>query len=65
MDRRIRSHRVQISDLVGLLPEMREEIGDVFTALTVLFELPFGTNHTATVFLTATPKGFHLNGLAV
>ena len=44
---------------------MREEIRNVFTALAILFELPFGTNHTASIFLTAAPKGFHLNGFAI
>ena len=44
---------------------MREEIGDVFTALSVLLELPLRADDTATGFLTATPKGLHLNGLAI
>ena len=44
---------------------MREKIGNVFAALAVLFELPFGADHTTAVFLTAAPKGFHLNGFAI
>ena len=44
---------------------MWEEIRNVFTALAILFELPFGADHTTAVFLTAAPKGFHLNGFAI
>ena len=65
MDWRISSHAVNKRNVINALAQIRKQVGHIFSALTILFEFPTGLNDTTFVFVTTTPKRFHVDRLAV
>ena len=65
MNRRLRVHRVQKRDVVDTLSKVREQIGHVLATLTVLLEVPLGSDNPTLVAMPTSAKGLHFDGFPI
>src|SRR5437868_3120711 len=65
MQGRVRRHGMQKGDVIHRGAEMRKEVTDPFSALAVLFELPFRPDYAAFFALAAAAEGGDRHGFAV
>ena len=52
-------------DVIDVLGDIGEEVGDVFAALAVLLEFPAGFDDAALVLFAAATEGFDVDGFAI
>ena len=52
-------------DVIDVLGNIGEEVGDILATLSVLIELPAGLDDAALVLFAAATEGFHIDGFAI
>ena len=65
MNGRFSGHGVKKGNIVHTGTDVREQVGNHFSAFSIGLEIPLGADNSAFVSLSSSAKGLHVNGLAI